>query len=63
MAGLTSAVIAELKEKFLDLVILTPESSEYEENMLRWNVAAEKKAVRRHFYRISIWKFKLLRAQ
>jgi hypothetical protein len=45
MAGLTPSVISQLKEKFSDLVILTPETPEYEENMLRWNVAAEHKAV------------------
>jgi hypothetical protein len=45
MAGLTPSIIAALKETFSDLVILTPGSTEYEENMLRWNVAAEHKAV------------------
>jgi hypothetical protein len=45
MGGLTSNVIADLKATFPNLVILTPESHEYEENILRWNVAAEKRAV------------------
>jgi len=44
MAGITSKIVAELEAAFPNLVILTPESSEYEENLLRWNVAAEKKA-------------------
>jgi hypothetical protein len=46
MAKLNPSLIAELREKFPNLVILTPESPEYEENMYRWNVAAEKRAVR-----------------
>jgi hypothetical protein len=45
MVGLNSSLIGQLKEAFPDLVILTPGSPEYEENMLRWNAAAEKKAV------------------
>jgi hypothetical protein len=45
MTGMLPAVLFLLKEKFSDLVILTPGSPEYEENMLRWNVAAEHKAV------------------
>jgi hypothetical protein len=45
MAGLTPSLIIALRERFSDLVILTPESTEYDENMLRWNVAAEQKAV------------------
>lgn len=34
MAGLTPDSIAELKEKFSDLIILTPGTRDYEENML-----------------------------
>ena len=45
IAGLTSGVINQLKEEFQDLVILTPDSPGYAENMERWNVAAEHKAV------------------
>ncbi len=49
MARLTSSDVAELHQKFSDLVILTPGTPEYEENMLRWNIAAEHKAVGRPF--------------
>jgi hypothetical protein len=45
MVVLNSSLTDQLKEKFPDLIILTPASPEYEGNMLRWNVAAEKKAV------------------
>jgi hypothetical protein len=49
MAGLNSSDVTELHQKFSDLVILTPGTPEYEENMLRWNIAAEHKAVGRPF--------------
>jgi hypothetical protein len=45
MAGFIPSVVSQLKEKFPHLVVLTPDSPDYEENMHRWNVAAEKKAV------------------
>lgn len=45
IAALTSDVVHQLKKKFPDLVILTPDSPGYAENMERWNAAAEHKAV------------------
>ena len=47
MAGLTPSVISELRDRLPHLLILTPGSAEYEENMLRWNIAAEHSAVSR----------------
>jgi len=54
MAGITPSVIAELQDKFPSLLILTPGTTEYEENMLRWNIAAEHKAVSRSTVPLSL---------
>ncbi len=63
MAGLTPSVISQLKERFSDLVILTPGTPEFEENMLRWNVAAEHKAVSLPFVSWEPFKLKLVRGR